>query len=177
MALVGRSGTGKTTIAKLAMGLYKPTSGVISAFGQDINKTDLNTLRQSVGTVFQDDRLFNGSILQNISFFSQEPDLTWAIECAVRANVHDEISAMPMGYHSLIGEMGSSLSGGQKQRVLLARALYKKPRFLLLDEATSHLDVENEKVVNNTLRNLGITVFQIAHRPETIALADRVIEL
>ncbi|MGR5287919.1 peptidase domain-containing ABC transporter [Vibrio maritimus] len=177
VALVGRSGCGKTTIAKLALGLYQPKQGHVRLYDQNLSNTDLQSLRQSVGTVFQDDRLFNGSILQNITFFSQTPDLPWAEECARRANIYDEVVKMPMGFHSLVGELGSTLSGGQKQRLLLARALYKNPTLLILDEATSHLDIENERCVNETMRDLGITIFQIAHRPETIALADRVIEL
>lgn len=98
------------------------------------------------------------------------------VERAARmAAVHDEIMAMPMGYHSLIGDMGSSLSGGQKQRVILARALYRNPRLLFLDEATSHLDVGNEQLVNAAVKQLDVTRVIVAHRPETIASADRVL--
>ncbi len=96
-------------------------------------------------------------------------------EAARLASVHDEIVAMPMGYHSLIGDMGTTLSGGQKQRVILARALYRQPRILFLDEATSHLDVERERLVNEAVRGLKLTRIIIAHRPETIASADRVL--
>src|SRR5690606_2742871 len=127
------------------------------------------------GAVMQDDQLFAGSIADNISFFDADQDQD-RIESAARlAAVHDEVSAMPMGYHSLIGDMGSSLSGGQKQRIILARALYRNPKLLFLDEATSHLDVANEQVVNAAVRQLAVTKVIVAHRPETIASADRVL--
>ena len=125
----------------------------------------------------QDDQLFAGSIADNISFFDPLPDRD-AIESHARlAAVHDDIAAMPMGYNTLIGDMGAALSGGQKQRILLARALYKQPRILFLDEATSALDVQRERAVNEAIRSLKLTRVVIAHRPETIASADRVIVL
>src|SRR4029077_20941071 len=104
----------------------------------------LKTYRQLVSTVMQDDVLLAGSIQDNISFFDAHTQPELVEQCAKHAAIHDEISAMPMGYQTLVGDMGSSLSGGQKQRVLLARALYKKPKILALDEATSHLDINNE---------------------------------
>jgi ATP-binding cassette subfamily B protein RaxB len=125
----------------------------------------------------QDDQLFAGSIIDNISFFDAQPDLAWVEECARVASVHEEIEAMPMGWHTLIGDMGTSISGGQKQRLLLARALYKRPKILLLDEATSALDVDRERLVNQAVRQLDITRVIVAHRPETIASANRVIVL
>jgi ATP-binding cassette, subfamily B, bacterial CvaB/MchF/RaxB len=128
-----------------------------------------------VGAVMQDDQLFAGSVADNISFFDPDYDRD-RIEAAARlAAVHDEIAAMPMAYHSLIGDMGSSLSGGQKQRVILARALYRQPKLLFLDEATSHLDVTRERLVNDAVRQLDLTKVIVAHRPETIASADRVL--
>jgi ATP-binding cassette subfamily B protein RaxB len=123
----------------------------------------------------QDDQLFAGSVAENIAF-GDEGAGSDGIEAAARlAAVHDEIAAMPMGYHSLIGDMGTTLSGGQKQRVILARALHRQPRVLFLDEATSHLDVERERLVNDAVRQLRLTRIIIAHRPETIASADRVL--
>ncbi|RUH17931.1 ATP-binding cassette domain-containing protein, partial [Pseudomonas aeruginosa] len=134
-------------------------------------------LRELVGTVLQDDVLFAGSLSDNISFFDPQPDMPWLLQCAQMAAIHDDIQAMPMGYNTLVGDMGTVLSGGQKQRVMLARALYKKPRILFLDEATSHLDVHCEQRVNAAIRALRITRIMVAHRPETIASADRVIVL
>lgn len=177
VAIVGRSGCGKTTLAKLILGLYSPLAGRLRVFGIDHQHAAYTQTRQMIGAVMQEDRLFRGAILDNITFFSQSSDLAWAQHCAQLAQLHDDIIALPMGYQTLIGEMGSSLSGGQKQRLLLARALYKRPQLLILDEATSHLDVTNEIMIGNTLRNLGLTILLIAHRPETIASADRVVAL
>jgi ATP-binding cassette subfamily B protein RaxB len=130
-----------------------------------------------VGTVMQEDQLLAGSIADNISFFDPAADPAWVEECARLACVHEDIAAMPMAYRTLIGDMGSSLSGGQRQRLLLARALYKRPQFLLLDEATSALDVERERQLNASLRQLKLTRIVIAHRPETIAAAQRIVTL
>jgi len=137
----------------------------------------LRAWREMIGTVMQDDQLFAGSIIDNISFFDAQPDLPWVEQCARVAAVHDEIEAMPMAYHTLIGDMGTSISGGQKQRLLLARALYKRPKILFLDEATSALDVDRERLVNQAVRQLDLTRVIVAHRPETIASATRVIVL
>jgi len=175
IAIVGPSGCGKTTLVKLLLGLLKPVEGSIAVGGQDIAKLGPHNYRQGVGAVMQDDQLFAGSVAENIAFGEEgyEPE---RIEAAARlAAVHDEIAAMPMGYHSLIGDMGTTLSGGQKQRVILARALYRQPQILFLDEATSHLDVERERLVNDAVRQLKLTKVIIAHRPETIASADRVL--
>ena len=139
--------------------------------------SDMRAWRDMIGTVMQDDQLFAGSIADNIAFFDARPDAAWVERCARIAAVHDEIEAMPMGYHTLIGDMGASISGGQKQRILLARALYKRPKILFLDEATSALDVEREREVNQAIRQLDLTRVIVAHRPETIASAGRVIVL
>ncbi len=125
----------------------------------------------------QDDQLFAGSIGENISFFDPQPDHARIEACARRAAVHEDIATMPMQYNTLVGDMGTVLSGGQKQRVLLARALYREPRILVLDEATSHLDVARERSVNEAVRALKLTRIIVAHRPETIATADRVVAL
>lgn len=175
VAIVGASGCGKTTLVKLLLGLLTPAKGRISVGGQDIARLGGHNYRRMVGAVMQDDQLFAGSISDNIAFGEDGFDPGRVEEAARLAAVHEEIAAMPMGYHSLIGDMGTTLSGGQKQRVILARALYRKPRILFLDEATSHLDVERERLVNDAVRKLKLTKVIIAHRPETIASADRVL--
>jgi len=177
VAVVGPSGGGKTTLLKLLLGIHAPLSGEIRIGGMPLSQLGLAQWRSMVGTVMQDDALLTGSVIDNISFFDATPDIEWVMQCARIAAVHDDIEAMPMGYHTLIGEMGSSLSGGQRQRLLLARALYKRPQVLLLDEATSALDVERERVVNQNIRRLQLTRVIVAHRPETIASATRVIVL
>ncbi|WP_429002414.1 peptidase domain-containing ABC transporter [Xanthomonas euvesicatoria] len=175
VAIIGASGCGKTTLMKLLLGLLKPCEGTIRVGGHDIHKLGPRSIRALVGAVMQDDQLFAGSIADNISFFDTDFDLERIMAAARLAAVHEEITAMPMGYHSLIGDMGSSLSGGQKQRVILARALYRQPRLLFLDEATSHLDVMRERLVNDAVKELKLTKVIVAHRPETIASADRVL--
>lgn len=175
VALVGPSGCGKSTISKLILGLYKPNSGHISFFGN--SNCSMKEIRQRIGVVLQEDQLFSGSIIENITFFGSELDEERLIECAKKAGIHDDIERLNMGYHTLVGEMGASLSGGQKQRILIARALYKKPEVLILDEATSSLDVHTESFVCKTFRQIGLPILMIAHRPETIASADRVLHL
>jgi ATP-binding cassette subfamily B protein RaxB len=125
----------------------------------------------------QDDQLFAGSVADNICFFDDHPDIDHIKHCARLAAVHETIIGMPMGYNTLIGDMGTVLSGGQKQRVLIARALYRRPSLLLLDEATSHLDPDNERVVSAAIRATHITRIIVAHRSETIGSTDRVILL
>ncbi|MES2297702.1 MAG: peptidase domain-containing ABC transporter [Pseudomonadota bacterium] len=177
LALVGASGCGKTTLCKIILGLLSPTEGDVLVGHIPVRQIGLRRYRELVGTVMQDDVLLAGSLLENISFFDAKIDTERAEQCAKAAAIHGEIVAMPMGYQSLVGDMGSSLSGGQKQRVLLARALYKQPRILALDEATSHLDVDNEQRVNAALGQLDLTRIMVAHRPETIAAAGRVLEM
>jgi ATP-binding cassette, subfamily B, bacterial CvaB/MchF/RaxB len=177
IAIVGPSGCGKTTLIKLMLGILQPVQGEVLVGGRPLHAMGSARWRSMVGTVMQDEPLFAGSIADNICFFDSLPDMERIAECARHAAVHDEIAALPMGYHTLIGDMGATLSGGQKQRVLLARALYKRPRVLFLDEATSALDVERERQVNQAVRQLRLTRVIVAHRPETIASADRVIML
>jgi ATP-binding cassette subfamily B protein RaxB len=177
VAIAGPSGCGKTTLLKLILGIHEPQMGEVRVGGVPLAKVGLRAWRDMIGTVMQDDQLFAGSIIDNISFFDANPDLAWVEECARIASVHDEVLAMPMGFHTLIGDMGTSISGGQKQRLLLARALYKRPKILLLDEATSALDVDRERLVNQAVRQLNLTRVIVAHRPDTIASTNRVIVL
>lgn len=177
IAVIGPSGCGKSTLVKLMLGLLRPTRGQIRVGGLDIHKLGVQNFRRRVGAVMQDDQLFAGSVMENIAFGDDGADVKRIEHAARLAAIHEEIAAMPMGYHSLIGDMGTTLSGGQKQRVILARALYRQPDFLFLDEATSHLDVSRERLVNEAVRDLELTKVIIAHRPETIASADRVLVL
>lgn len=175
VAFTGASGCGKTTLLKCIMGLVKPTDGEIKIDGVNLNNID--NYRDMISGVMQEDTLLAGSIADNIAFFSSKPDEELIRECAGIAKIHDDISNMAMDYNTLVGDMGSGLSGGQCQRIMLARALYKKPKILFMDEATSHLDVSNEKLINQNIRDLAITRVFVAHRPETIKFADRIIEL
>ncbi len=175
VAVIGASGCGKTTLLKLMLGLLKPGQGEVQVGGQRLEQVGMRRYRGMLGAVMQEDQLFAGSLADNIALFDPEADQTRIENAARMAAVHEDIAAMPMGYNTLIGDMGTSLSGGQKQRVLLARALYRQPKLLFLDEATSHLDVERERLVNDAVKQLKITRVIIAHRPETIHSADRVV--
>lgn len=177
VAIVGPSGGGKTTLLNVLLGVLSPTEGEILLDGQDVQRVGPDFLRRSAGTVLQDDVLFAGSIADNISFFDPRVDHDHVETCARLAAIHSDILAMPMGFNTLVGDMGTVLSGGQKQRVLLARALYKNPGILFLDEATSHLDVAREREVNAAIGALKMTRIIIAHRPDTIRSADRVFVL
>jgi ATP-binding cassette, subfamily B, bacterial CvaB/MchF/RaxB len=177
VAITGASGCGKTTLMKVMLGLLKPEQGEVLIGGHDIHRVDPQSYRHLLGTVMQDDSLFAGSIMDNITFFDPIVDQQRAMTAASIAMIHEDIVRMSMQYNTLIGDMGSSLSGGQRQRVILARAFYKQPKILLLDEATSHVDVMQEKAINDVLKQLGMTIVMIAHRPETILAAGRVIDL
>jgi len=177
VAIVGASGCGKSTLAKLLSGLHTPSGGEVLIDGRPLQDWSNRSLRSQISYVSQDDQLLAGSVAENIAFFADEIDMDRVQQSAMTACIHDEICAMPMGYESLVGDMGSSLSGGQKQRVLIARALYRSPRILIMDEATAHLDVSNEMAIANKLDALTITRIVIAHRPETIAAAHRVVML
>lgn len=175
VAVIGSSGCGKTTLVKLMLGLLDPTEGEIRLGGMPLRKIGVERYRHMLGCVMQDDQLFAGSINENIAFHDESVDEERVQSAARLAAVHEDISAMPMGYNSLIGDMGTTLSGGQKQRVILARALYRQPKLLFLDEATSHLDVECERMVSDAVKGLELTRVIVAHRPETIASAERIL--
>jgi ATP-binding cassette subfamily B protein RaxB len=177
LAIVGASGSGKTTLLKLMLGLLPVQEGEVLYGGVPLRQLGPASYRRQIAAVMQDDSVFAGSIADNIALFDARPDLAFVESCARLAGLHDEIARMPMAYHTLVGDMGTALSGGQKQRLMLARALYKRPKILFLDEATSHLDVARERQVVAALKQLKITRVVIAHRPETVAMADRVVKI
>jgi len=177
VAIAGPSGAGKTTLLKILAGLLSPTAGTVLINDVPLQAIGLEAYRAQIGCVLQDDRLFAGSIAENIAGFSPSPDPERIQQVARFAAVHEEIMRMPMGYETLVGDMGSSLSGGQMQRVVLARALYRGPRILLLDEATSHLDEENERTINQAIRLLPISRVIVAHRRSTLDMADRIVPI
>jgi ATP-binding cassette subfamily B protein RaxB len=177
LAITGASGNGKTTLAKIMLGLVKPTSGNLLVDDVDIEEFGWHNLRDQSSVVMQNDVLFSGSLTENIALYDDDIDFDRVREAARSAAISDDIERMPMRYDTLVGDMGSALSGGQKQRILLARALYRNPRLILLDEGTSHLDVKREKEVNLSIENMGATRIIIAHRLETLKSAARVIRV
>ncbi|HDP8257110.1 TPA: peptidase domain-containing ABC transporter [Escherichia coli] len=177
VAITGASGAGKTTLMKVLCGLFEPDSGRVLINGIDIRQMGINNYHRMIACVMQDDRLFSGSIRENICGFAEEMDEEWMVECARASHIHDVIMNMPMGYETLIGELGEGLSGGQKQRIFIARALYRKPGILFMDEATSALDSESEHFVNVAIKNMNITRVIIAHRETTLRTVDRVISI
>lgn len=179
VALVGRSGSGKTTISKLVLGLYPPTDGKILIDGYDITTISLHSLRQQVGVVDQDTFVFGATIRENISLGHPEATLAEIIEAARLAGADEFIKKLPLGYESQIGEGGGLLSGGQRQRIAIARALLGNPPLLILDEATSHLDTESERIIQKNLNTIlkEKTSLVIAHRLSTVRNADLILVL
>ena len=177
VAIAGPSGCGKTTLVNILLGVYHPQRGSIRIGGVAMEQLGVDNWRGQVGTVMQDDVLFAGSIADNIAFFDPKPDRGWIEQCARLATIHDDIVRMPMAYQTLVGDMGTTLSGGQKQRVLLARAMYRRPRVLVLDEATSHLDTAREAEVGRSIAAMALTRVVVAHRAQTLASVDRVVEM
>lgn len=177
IAFVGPSGCGKSTLLKLLLGLFEPEAGVVNYKGMSLARFGHAEYRQRIGTVMQDDTLLAGSLADNIAFFAAEPDLPKVKRCAENAMIHSDIVAMPMGYDSLVGDMGGILSAGQRQRVLLARALYREPEILILDEGTANLDTATEASIISMLEHLEMTRICVAHREAMIMACDRIVLL
>jgi ABC-type bacteriocin/lantibiotic exporter with double-glycine peptidase domain len=177
VAIVGASGSGKSTLARLLSGLYAPSAGAIAIDGIDLRAWDLARLRERLGIVTQDTRLFSGTLRDNVALF--EPDVApEAVQAACElACLHAEIAALPLGYETLLADGGTSISGGQRQRLSLARALLRRPDILILDEATSALDTLTEQRVQSQLRTLACTRVVVAHRLSTIVEADKILVL
>lgn len=173
IAITGPSGGGKSTLVKVLLGLIEPDTGEILIDGQPLMRFGYKAYHNQIGAVLQDDSLFAGSLAENIALFDDEPDLARLRSAADAAAIHEDIVRMPMGYETLVGDMGSTLSGGQRQRLLLARALYRGPKLIVMDEGTAHLDIKTEALVNQAISDMGITRIVIAHRAETIAAANR----
>lgn len=174
VAIAGSSGGGKSTLIKIMLGLLKPMEGKVLLDGVDITHLGLTQYRKYIAAVMQNDSLLSGSVLDNISFFTSEPNLLRVQQCAQQAAIDSDINKMPMGYNSMVGDMGNQFSGGQVQRLLLARALYQQPKILFMDEATSHLDIQNELNISKRIKKLSMTRIIVAHREETLKQASRI---
>lgn len=176
VGVVGRSGSGKSTISKLIQRLYIPEGGKISVDGMDISLVNPAMLRKQIGVVLQENFMFNGTVAENISIHCPSASLEQIISSAKIAGAHDFILELPDGYNTVIGEKGMGLSGGQKQRVAIARAILANPRILIFDEATSALDYESESIIQNNLKEIckGRTVLIIAHRLSTLKDAQKI---
>jgi ATP-binding cassette subfamily B protein RaxB len=173
VAITGPSGGGKSTLVRILVGLTEPDEGEVLIDGMPLARFGHKNYHEQIGAVLQDDSLFAGSIAENIALFDETADIARIVAAATTAGIHADITAMPMGYETLVGDMGSTLSGGQKQRIFLARALYRGPKLLVLDEGTSQLDLQREQEVNWAIASLGITRVIVAHRLETVLNADR----
>jgi len=179
VALVGSSGSGKSTIVSLIPRFYDVDLGSVKIDGHDVRDITVNSLRRNVGMVLQNPVLFSGTIIDNIRYGKPEASMSEVVEAAKAANAYEFIKKLPNQFESEVGEGGNFLSGGQKQRVTIARAFLKDPKILILDEATSALDSVSERLVQQALERLmeGRTTFVIAHRLSTIENADRIFVL
>lgn len=177
VAFTGPSGCGKTTLMKLMLGILEPTAGAILYNGKSLADFGVAQQRAITAAVLQDDALFYGTVRDNISYFDPEASDEKVLHAATLACIAPDIAAMPMNYFGIVGEGSGMLSGGQRQRLLLARAIYRMPKVLMLDEATSHLDGQNEARVNAGINSIGVTRVSIAHRPESLLAAQRIVIL
>jgi ABC-type bacteriocin/lantibiotic exporter with double-glycine peptidase domain len=177
VAIVGKTGCGKSTLMRLLLGFEKPEKGSVRFDGKDINSLDLPSLRKKIGTVMQDAGLFQGDIYSNIVITAPELTLNDAWDAAEKAGIADDIREMPMGMNTIIAEGQGGISGGQRQRLMIARAIAPKPKILMFDEATSALDNKTQKQVSDALDAMGCTRLVIAHRLSTIKHCDRILVL
>lgn len=177
VSIVGQSGAGKSTLLRIMLGLMQPNSGQILIDGKPLISAEISGWRGRISAVMQDDQLLSGSIADNISFFEDQPNQEWIEKVSHFAQIHDTITEMPMGYQSLIGDMGNALSAGQRQRIMLARALYRDPDALFLDEGTANLDEETENLIADMIEKLEITRIAITHRPALVERSDIVLRL
>lgn len=177
VAITGDSGTGKSTLAKILAGFYDSYIGGIYIENIELKEIDIKSYRKNVATVFQNDRLLSGTLIENISSFEKHPDIKRVIECCTMANIDKKIDKLAMKYDTWYHSGSDAFSGGELQRLLIARALYKKPNLLIMDESTSHLDIKNESIISENIKALKMTRVIIAHRNETILSADRIIRL
>jgi len=174
VAITGKSGGGKTTLMRLMLGLLLPNRGRILIDGVPLGPATNGLWRSRIGVVMQDDHLLTGTLADNISFFDPTPDRRFIETAARAARIHEDIMKMPMGYESLIGDMGAALSGGQRQRLMLARALYRDPDVLFLDEGTANLDEATEEAIADLIARLEVTRIVVAHRPALVRRATHV---
>ena len=177
VAIVGKTGCGKSTLMRILLGFEKPQKGVVYYDGKDISYMDLKSLRQKIGVVMQNGKLFQGDIYSNITICAPQLTLDEAWEAAEMVGIAEDIRRMPMGMNTLISEGQGGISGGQRQRIMIARAIAPKPQILMFDEATSALDNITQKMVSESLNNLKCTRIVIAHRLSTIRHCDRIIVL
>jgi NHLM bacteriocin system ABC transporter ATP-binding protein len=177
VAVVGRTGCGKSTLVRLLLGFEKPEKGAVCYDRKSLTKLDLPSLRKKIGTVMQDAGLFQGDIFSNIVITAPELTLADAWEAAEKAGIADDIRAMPMGMNTMVSEGQGGISGGQRQRLMIARAIAPKPKLLIFDEATSALDNRTQKQVSEALDKMGCTRIVIAHRLSTIRHCDRILVL
>ncbi|MBP3273981.1 MAG: ATP-binding cassette domain-containing protein, partial [Butyrivibrio sp.] len=175
VAIVGKTGCGKSTLVRLLLGFEKPEKGAVFYDGKDRERIDLKSLLRKIGSVIQDGKLFYGDIFHNIAIASEKLTQDEAWEAAELAGIADDIKAMPMGMHTIIAEGQGGISGGQKQRILIARAVASKPKILIFDEATSALDNITQRQISEALDGLKCTRIVIAHRLSTIKNCDRIL--
>ena len=177
VALVGATGAGKTTVTKLIQRFYDATSGRVKIDDEDVRAYTLKSLRENIAPVLQDTFLFTGTVAENIAYAKPTASMDEIVAAATKAQIHDDIMAMPEGYQTTVGERGMKLSGGQKQRIQIARAILREAPVIILDEATASVDTGTERHIQKALEELGgsHTVIVIAHRLSTVAKADKIL--